>query len=92
MVSLALSMLRMSRYYQATSKIDGRRWPEAHNVIDTQEQAAISKSGEACYYFHCIFKFASSLGQSHVFSFAGWRNEIEAGNISPLDDNDPSLH
>jgi hypothetical protein len=41
--------------------------PEARNVIDTQEQAAISKSGEACYYFHCIFKFASSLGQSDTF-------------------------
>jgi hypothetical protein len=36
-------MLRMSRYWEATSKIDGRGWPEARNVIDTQEQAAISK-------------------------------------------------
>jgi hypothetical protein len=47
MVSLALSMLRMSRYGEALSKIAGRGWPKARNVIDTQEQAAISKSGEA---------------------------------------------
>jgi hypothetical protein len=41
-------------------------------VIDTQEQAAISKSCEACYYIHCIFKFASSLGQSDTFLLAGY--------------------
>jgi ubiquinone/menaquinone biosynthesis C-methylase UbiE len=57
---------------EAPSKIGGRRWTEARHVIDTHEQAAISKSGEACYYFHCIFKFASSLGQSDMFSLAGY--------------------
>jgi hypothetical protein len=65
-------MLRMSRYWEATSKIDGRGWPEARNVIDTQEQAAISKCGEACYCFHCIFKFVSSQGQPDTFSLAGY--------------------
>jgi hypothetical protein len=43
-----------------------------HVITQTQEQAAIPKSGEACYYFHCIFKFASSLGQSDMFSLAGY--------------------
>jgi hypothetical protein len=43
MVSLALSMLRTSHYWEATSKIGGRGWTEARNVIDTQEHAAISK-------------------------------------------------
>ena len=28
------------------------------------------KSGEACYYFHCFFKFSPSLGQSDMFSLA----------------------
>ena len=65
-------MLRMSRYCEALSKIGGRRWTEARNVIDTQEEAATSKSGEACYDFYCIFRFASSLGQSDMFSLAGY--------------------
>ena len=43
-------------------------------MIDTQEQAAISKSGEICYYFHCFFKFPPSLGQSDMFSLAGYRD------------------
>jgi hypothetical protein len=86
-------MLRMSRYCEALSKIGGRRWTEARNVIDTQEEAATSKSGEACYDFYCIFRFASSLGQSDMFSLAGYSDmKIETGNIPPLDDNDPSLH
>jgi len=29
-----------------------------------------AKSGEACYYFHCFFKFSPSLGQSDMFSLA----------------------
>ncbi len=53
-------------------------------MIDTQEQAAISKSGEV-HHFHYIFKFACSLGQSDVFSINRiHRNEIETGNIPPL--------
>jgi hypothetical protein len=32
-----------------------------------------SKSGEACYYVNCIFKFASSLGQFDTFSLAEYR-------------------
>jgi hypothetical protein len=54
-------------------------------VIDTQQQAAISKSGEAFHHFHYIFKFACSLGQSDVFSINRIHlNEIETGNIPPL--------
>jgi hypothetical protein len=61
-------------------------------VIDTQEQAAILKSGEACHHFHCIFKFASSLGQSDVISSAGY-SEMKSKPVTFLryDDNDPSL-
>ena len=33
---------------------------------------AVSKSGEACYYIHCIFKFASSRGKPDTFSLAGY--------------------
>lgn len=77
-------MLRMSRYCEALSKIRGRRWTEARNVIDTQEEAAISKSGEACYYFHCIFKFAPSLGQSDMFSLAGYSDMKSKLVIHPL--------
>ena len=70
---------------EATSKIGGRKWSGARNVIDTQQQAAISKSGEASHHFHYIFKFACSLGQSDLFSINRiQRNEIEAGNIPPL--------
>lgn len=85
-------MLRMSRYCEALSKIRGRRWTEARNVIDTQEEAAISKSGEACYYFHCIFKFSSSLGQSDTFSLAGY-SDMKSKLVTSLryDDNEPSL-
>jgi hypothetical protein len=77
---------------EAPSKIGGRGWTEARNVIDTQEQAAISKSGEACYYFHCIFKFASSLGQSDTFSLAGY-SYMKSKLVTSLryDDNEPSL-
>jgi len=59
---------------EAPSKIGVRGWTEARNVIDTQEQAAISKSGEICYYFHCFFKFSPSLGQSDMFSLAEYSN------------------
>jgi ubiquinone/menaquinone biosynthesis C-methylase UbiE len=30
------------------------------------------QSGEICYYFHGIFKFASSLGRFDTFSLAGY--------------------
>ena len=51
------------------------------------------KSGEACYYFHCIFKFSPSLGQSDMFSLAGY-SDMKSKLVTSLryDDNDPSLH
>ena len=61
-------------------------------MVDTQEQAAISKSGEACYYFHCFFKFSPSLGQSDMFSLAGY-SDMKSKLVRSLryDDNEPSL-
>ena len=58
-----------------------------------QKRAAISKSGEACYYFHCFFKFSSSVGQSDMFSLAGY-SDMKSKLVTSLrhDDNDPSLH
>ena len=51
------------------------------------------KSGEACYYFHCFFKFSSSLGQADMFSLAGY-SDMKSKLVTSLryDDNDPSLH
>jgi hypothetical protein len=52
----------------------------------------ISKSGEICHYFHCIFKFASSLGQSDTFSLAGY-SDMKSKLVTFLryDNKEPSL-
>ena len=51
------------------------------------------KSGEAHEYVHCFFKFSSSLGQSDMFSLAGY-SDMKSKLVTSLryDDNDPSLH
>jgi hypothetical protein len=59
-------------------------------LLEAPQKLAISRVAKPAITFRCIFKFASSRKQPDTFSLK--RNEMEGGNIPPLDDNDPSRH